>query len=354
MGMLRRSIKAINAQPEYATRLYQLLKKIDDPNRTSWLLTYFDLMPPSSVDAAKVEELLKVIESIEGQTGVWFETFEKFEAVDDKIFEKILAILVDRMERKKCVIRLWYDFFEKYAGRFSKNFDLLGKAYLQQQEIELHGDSTRDGLKLLVSIEPKFLTSYVDRMYVQNEEHKRNSQNQLGFVWDLGIDESLIEDAINSIVDANRYLGILEHPAGIFFFNLTDKQVEKAKPFILRYISKYSANAEKMNSIFDAIRHYLKPFHEQAFHHFLSHNHDVQFFKEIWWRGNGGGVHSGDVNFGELEQADWINILNSLERYPNQLDVLEIKSHVKKEIAWAIKRAESERQRKFANPEYPF
>jgi hypothetical protein len=43
-----------------------------------------------------------------------------------------------------------------------------------------------------------------------------------------------------------------------------------------------------------------------------------------------------------------------VEKYPNQLDVLPIKAHLKQEIAYAIKRAEGERQRKFANPEWPF
>lgn len=77
-------------------------------------------------------------------------------------------------------------------------------------------------------------------------------------------------------------------------------------------------------------------------------------FSKIWWRGNGGSVVSGDVNFGELEEADWMKVLNMVEKYPNHLDVLPIKAHVKQEIACAIKRAESERQRKFANPEWPF
>jgi hypothetical protein len=191
-------------------------------------------------------------------------------------------------------------------------------------------------------------------MYTKEDELRRDAYNHLNFVWDLSIPDSLIEQAINLVADGNHYYGISEHSVNTFFNNLTEEQSQRAKKFVLQYIAKYSHDEQKMNSIFDALRHRMKAFHEEAFLHFLDQNPNVDFFKKIWWRGNGGGVYSGDVNFGEIEQSDWMQILTMVEKSRNQLDVLNIKAYLKQEIAYAIKRAESERQRKFANPEWPF
>jgi len=345
---------SIASSEEGAKKLFPVLKAWNHPQRTAWLLMYFDMIPVTIIDAKMAEELLHVIDSIDTDTFIWFENFEKFETVDSQIFEKVLLKVVDKIEKSVCQIRFSHDFFQKYAGKFSGKFDLLGKAYLQQDEMQHHGDFTRRGLKQLVSMDPKFLLAYIDKMYVQREEHRQQTHNQLKFVWDLDVPDAIIEEAINMTVSTNLYIGILEHPVGIFFLNLTDTQEPKAKKFILQYITKYATDSEKMNAIFDAIRHYMKSFHEEAFHHFLSLNQDVEFFKEIWWRGNGGGVHSGEVNFGELEQADWLGVLASVEKYPNQLDVLPIKAYLKEKIARAIRWAEVERQRRFANPDWPF
>lgn len=353
-GPLHKSVKAIVSAEASAKKLLKVLKAWEHPQRTAWLLMYFDMIPAAMVNPEMAQELLGMIDSIDTDMFIWFETFEKFEAVDNKIFEKILVKVVDKIEKGTCLVRFSHDFFEKYAGKFVSKFDLLGKAYLQQEEIQHHGDIMRRGLKQLVSMDPKFLLAYVDKMYVQKDEHRRETHNQLNFTWDLNVPDGMIEEAVNMLVGANLYLGILEHPVGIFFLKLTETQEPKAKKFILQYITKYATDSEKMNAIFDAIRHYMKSFHEEAFHHFLSQNQDVNFFKEIWWRGNGGGVHSGDVNFGELEQADWMTILASVEKYPNQFDVLPIKGYLKEKIARAIKWAEVERQRRFANPDWPF
>ena len=77
----------------------------------------------------------------------------------------------------------------------------------------------------------------------------------------------------------------------------------------------------------------------------------MEDFAKIWWRGNGGTV-VGDVNLGEIEKSDWQRIYKMLENGKNQLELIPIKSRVRKEIDWAIKDAERERLRKFLNPNW--
>lgn len=354
IGQLYESIKAISETANKTQELFRTLRDWNHPNKMSWILTYFGCIPESFVTTQLAEELLQQVDEIDTDNYIVLEIFEKFESVDGKIFERILDKLVKKIENEKRTIRLSHDFFKKYASKFTGNIALLEKAYLQQEQIDHHSDLMREGLKEIVSIDPKFLRAYIDKAYCQREDLRRDSHNHLGFVWDMSIPDSLIEEAVNLVVESNTYHGIGEHSVGIFFINLTEPQSTRAKKFILHYITNHCSDTEKINSIFDAVRHYMKEFHEEAFLHFLSCNHDVEFFKKIWWRGNGGSVHSGDVNFGELEQADWVAILASVERYPNQLDVLQIRAYLKKEIAHAIKWAEAERQRRFANPDWPF
>jgi hypothetical protein len=354
IGPLYKSIKAICSIKDWSKELFKILIEWKHQSKIQWLFIYFECVPVPQIDGALVQALLRIVDEIDNDTHIWFESFENFEATDSRIFEKILQRVVTKIERDKINIRLSHNFFEKYSDRFQNNFELLGKAYLQQDEIDPHSDLLRHGLQKLILIDPKFLLTYIDKMYVQKEDYRSDSHNHLNFVWDLDIPDSLIEEAINLVVDGSHYFGISEHSVNIFFNNLTTDQLQRAKKFTLQYITKHANDEQKINSIFDAIRHRMKEFQEEAFLHFLDQNHEVDFFKKIWWRGNGGGVVSGDVNFGELEEADWIKVLKMVEKYPNQLDVLRIKAHLKQEIAYAIKRAEGERQRKFANPEWPF
>ena len=105
-----------------------------------------------------------------------------------------------------------------------------------------------------------------------------------------------------------------------------------------------------MNSIFDVIRHTLKEFFEEAFLHYLNLNTDIENFKKIWWRGNGGS-YSGEVIIGEIRAKDWQNILAMVDKSKNQLDLIPIKSYIKKQIGYELKSGEEERKRKFINPD---
>ena len=107
-----------------------------------------------------------------------------------------------------------------------------------------------------------------------------------------------------------------------------------------------------MNVIFDVIRHFINNSFENYMLLYLTFNTDVKTFERIYWRGNGGTVHSGDVNFGELEAADWKRIYYIVVKAENQLQLIPIKNYVKKQIEYSLKYAEEERKRKFANPDW--
>jgi hypothetical protein len=160
----------------------------------------------------------------------------------------------------------------------------------------------------------------------------------------------LVEQAALQMIENNYYFGILEHPIIIFFHNLNEEQKHKAKAFLLNFISKYNSEQEKMNPIFDVLRHTMKDFFEEAFLPYLSLNTEIENFKKIWWIGNGGS-YTGDVIIGEIQAKEWQNILAMVVKSTNQLDLITIKTYIKKQIEYELKSGEEERKRKFINPD---
>jgi hypothetical protein len=103
-----------------------------------------------------------------------------------------------------------------------------------------------------------------------------------------------------------------------------------------------------MNPVFNVLRHTFKEFFEEAFLHYLGLNTDIDNFKKIWWRGNGG-TYTGDVIIGEIHAREWQNILAMVVKSNNQLDLIPIKTYIKKQIEYELRSGEEERKRKFIN-----
>ncbi len=138
----------------------------------------------------------------------------------------------------------------------------------------------------------------------------------------------------------------------MFFNNLTDEQKNKAEKFVLSYITDHNKDAKRMNVIFDVLRHRMREFFDNAYTHYLSLNTDINTFKEIMWRGNGGSIQSADVLFGELEANDWRKLYETTERIANTSELIPIKAYLKRKINEGLSYANHERKMKFIDPHY--
>ncbi|HRO86136.1 MAG TPA: hypothetical protein PK110_15030 [Niabella sp.] len=376
---LHKLVKVIvNKSPQWALRLWNLLNNWKHEYKLYWQLSFFDYIPVELANNFYKTALLETIKSIDKGCYLQFESFEKFIPIksdkfkdkagrflmtlpiikniikykEKNIIEEILSIVYTKIEIQNLRINLSFHFFEKYSAMLADNFELLKKSYIQQEKkVSNHFDLQHAGLKALLQIKPTFLLEYIDSFYTDKEnQHNRNTHTQLPFVWDMEQCNELIEQAALQMIENNHYYGILEHPIIIFFYHLNDEQKIKAKAFLLGFISAYNADEKKMNPIFDVLRHTLKEFFEEAFLHYLSLNTDIENFKKIWWRGNGGS-YSGDVIIGEIHAKEWQNILEMVVTSKNQLDLIPIKTYIKRQIEYELKSGEEERKRKFINPD---
>lgn len=353
MNPLYKSLTTIEKKSaDWALKIWNVLKLWTNENQVYWKLTFFDCLPNEYANEFYKNELIDTFSSFTNHIGyLRFESVAKYLPIDTEIIHKALKIIVEKIETQNLRITLSYHFFEIYPQNITDDFPLLSKAYIQQEKISSHFDLERKGIKTLLEINQDFLFEYLRQFYTDSDWHNRNTHNHLPFVWDLENHEEIIEKAANLIIKHNPYFGIGEYSLSILFSHLSELQQQKAKDFIIKYIIKYNSDYKKMNATFDVIRTIFQDFFNTAFAHYLTLNTDLENFKEIYWRGNGG-MYSGDVIIGEVHARDWQNILSIVEQSKNQLDLIPIKAYIKKQTEYELKSGEEERKRKFINPDW--
>ena len=352
LNPLYKPVNAImQAGEDWIKRLWNLLSSWVHEYKVYWQLSFFDCLPQAFCDEYFRDELISTLNSVDVPISyLRFESIEKFLPVDKDIVQTALNIVVTKIENEKLAIRLSFHFFEKYS-KFVNDTALVGKAYIQQEKLSNLFDLERNGLKTIIEQDENFLFTYLSEFYTNKDWHNRNTHNHLPFLWDLENHSEIIKKAANLIVEHNPYFGIGEYSLNILFSHLSGAQKDRAKTFILDYISLYNTDTNKMNAIFDIVRHHFPDFFETAFLHYLSLNTDLGTFREIYWRGNGG-MYNGETIIGELHAKEWQNIMVFTEKAQNQLDLIPIKAYIKQQIAYELKSGEEERKRKFINPDW--
>jgi hypothetical protein len=353
MNPLYKSLTAIEMKsPEWALRLWTVLKSWKNENQVYWKLTFFDCLPSEFTDEYYKNELLETFSAFTNHIGyLRFESVAKYLPIDQEIIHKALKIIVEKIESQNLRITLSYHFFELYSKNITDDFQLLSKAYIQQEKISSHFDLERKGLKTLLEVNQEFLFEYLTQFYTDKDWHNRNTHNHLPFIWELENHEEIVEKAANLIIEHNPYFGIGDYSLSILFSHLAEPQQQKAKDFIIKYITKYNSDYKRMNAVFDVIRTIFQDLFDTTFIHYLSLNTDIELFEEICWRGNGGS-YSGDVIIGDIHARDWQKILSIVEQSKKQLELIPIKAYIKKQIEYELKSAEEERKRKFVNPDW--
>ncbi len=351
LSPLYKGIKIIVATSvDWALKLWELIKEWKHEYKLYWQLSFFDCLPSEFVNRFYTQELIESIKSLNVACYLQFDSFEKFSVIDNNIILNILEIVTKKIENEELRIKLSYHFFENYSEIIFPNFDLLSKAYLQQDEMDESFDYERDGLKLLIKLSPNFLLDFFKNIFSTNKKfnHKDISHNRLTFIWDLENQHLLIESVSNIILENSRSFGMSNHPLSIFFNNLTNEQKLKAKSFLFDYISKYCTYRNRMESIFSVIRNSMNDVFEESLLHYLDLNSNIEDFERIYWIGHGG-TYRGDVIVADIRTKDWENILSIVNKSKKSLELIEIKTFLKQQITFQIKSAEEERKRKFIN-----
>ncbi|MFZ2785075.1 MAG: hypothetical protein WAZ36_11825 [Sediminibacterium sp.] len=350
LGVLTRAVLSIsNSSPENARKLLSIFKAWNHSVKDFYLLTLFGVLKAEFIDRYFTHELLDAINNLSSSCYLSFEDFEKYEEFEPDIIEKILRIYLKKNTSGNLRLSISYNFFEKFAERLSSNIELLQQAYFAQESLDNHYDFGKAGLKEMIKISSPFLITYIEKHFPENSIESKDLDSSLSFVWELELSFETMEKVTDIVIKNSFNFG--EHDLNIFYKNLTDESREKVKAFLLKYAEKNINDDSRINALVSVIIHSLPDYFENFLMQFLSHNNDVEAFKRIAWIGNGG-VYSGDVVIGEINAAAWQKVLTVVDKFPEQLPMLPIKSYIKSVIGEEMKSAELERQRKFSNPKW--
>jgi hypothetical protein len=347
---LYKPIKLIIASENYCLKLWNTLKNWNHDYKIFWQLTFFEYLPVEFIDNAFINELIDTINSIDRKCCLYFDSFEKFESINEEILKEILVIVNKKNANDNLGISLQHNFFEKYTNKLKDNLDLICTAYLYEDKTSNHFDYERKGLQNIVELEPNFMVEYITLFYGNDDFINRDKHNNLTFIWDLN-NTKLVEELVEIVTSKKAHFGIGQDTLSIFFNHLNESQKNKAEKFISQFISKYNGDGNKMNAIFDIVRHSLSESFEKYLLLYLTFNTELKSFEKIHWIGHGVNFYSGDVIVGELEAANWNRIYDIIIKGENQLHLIPIKNYVKKRIEDSLKYAEEERKREFVKPD---
>lgn len=350
LGLFYKVIIAIsNKSEEWAKKLWELLNSWENDSQNNFKLCFLSNLPLEHINEYYKDELLITIKAINKHHYIDFDSFDKYIKFDKKLISHILEIIVDKIENENIQISLSWHFFEKYSKSFVDNFGLLSKAYIQQAKFDKHSDYDKAGLRTLIELNTEFLYKYLDIFY-NKELMTPDTDIDLSFIWELHNYHEIIMQSINQMIKNTVYLGIGEHSICVFFKSENQEIKTKAKKFILDYITTSNSDSIRMNAIIDVVRHKMNDFFEEAFLHYLNLNPDLDNFERIYWIGNGGEVHVNVDSIGEITAKKWQNIQSITNKSPKQLELIPIKTYLKKQIENYLRYGEAERKRKFLNP----
>ncbi|MDL2243496.1 hypothetical protein LJB84_01475 [Bacteroidales bacterium OttesenSCG-928-J19] len=342
----------VQSSQEWSNRLWETISNLHSANGQTWRIHFFNYLPNEYINEAYYNHLLKTIKSIKQCAYLYIECYVKFECIDNLVIKNILQIVSDKIASEDITITFSDHVFEDLIW-FEGDYALIKQSYFQQARCahQLSFDYHGKGFQAIFERFPRFLIDFSKEFYtVQTVIHKENNRN-LSFIWNSVENLGVIKKTCNLLIASQQYYGIGEHPIDIFFNHLDNPQKENATLFFEEYIRENQHNSHTLNILFGAIRHGLPHKFEYFLHYFLSINPDPELFKKIEWVENVG-VVSGHVIFGELYAGKWNKILDMVNKSPHTLEMIPIKTYLKKTISDHFKSAETERRHRFSMPDW--
>jgi len=326
-------------------KIWSIIDKKNYNNYSLWKLAFFDNLDDKAITKKHFEMFIQALKETKNAYISYFEKVSRFKKVEPKFFEIILSIIIES-NNNGGEIKIWMNFFEEHYDELGNDIELIKIAYLQQDSLQNHFDYQGKGFLKILKTDPNFLLEYVQIIQSNSRLSLSRENKKLGFVWEVDEIELPIKEVFNLCAKDEPYFGILNHYCNAFFDGISEEFKRKAELFLIQYAKENNSDYQRMNIVVDIVRGSMKQLFDKILLQQISLNQDIEIFSRIWWRGNGG-TYSGDVIIGDIEATDWRNILSIVEKNKTGLEYILIKNHIKKNIEYALKSGDRERQRRF-------
>lgn len=333
---------------EKINRIWNVIQTQNFKYKIQWKLTFYDFIDDSLLKPEYVNSIINTIIEIQEPNTIHFDRLQRFLMFDSNLFKKILQIIVNKNESKGIQLKVWMDFFSEHFDKLGNDFELIKKAYLQQDKLSDHFDYEGKGFLNILEKDKSFLFEYIESNYSEHSFGFNGNHRNFNFIWKVENIESELNRIFDFIIENDVYLGIGigEHDFNCFFKNLQIDFHEKAKNFLIKYCKQNYLESNKMNLVVDIIRHSMRELFDEILLLYISLNQDKEAFSKIYWRGNGG-TYIGEVIIGDIEAAEWKNILNIVEKSNLGIKLLPIKQYLNDRVRYSLESGDMERQRRF-------
>lgn len=330
--------------------IWKLIQASEFNLKTFWELSFYENMQELFIKESHIESLKHTIKTHKSNGTLYIKRLEKYLQINSNLFKEILEIIVERNEKEIGSVLVWMSFFEDHFNQLGDDMKLIEKSYLQQLVRQNHFDYQKKGLLRILSFDKLFLVDYVNELYKNKKDFgSLDDDQELNIVWQVDGVEHELQTIFDLANEKEPYYGIGEHFCNSFFWNLPLEHKQRAKSFLINYVKENYLYPDKINIVVDIARHAFKESFNDLLLEYLTLTQDKDLFSKIYWRGNGSGVVSGDVNFGDLEAADWKNIQSIVEQSTVGFKLLPIKRYIINEIDNALRYADWERKNRFVS-----
>jgi hypothetical protein len=336
-----------------ANQIWEIIQGKEFDLKELWELSFYDNIDDTLINKDFVLSLVKTITKMSNPNTIHFDRLERFLTVEPNLFQIILRIITEKNEKENTRLQVWMDLFSEHIENLGDDIELIKKAYIQQNLIQNHFDYEGKGFMKILEINKNFLVEFVESLYSTSDRYSLvGDHNDMSYIWNIeNIEETLIQ-VFDLIIKKGLYLGIREHYCNVFFRNPKEKgQKKRADNFIRQYVNDNNHDYKKMEIILDLIRHSRKELFEEIFSLFISLNQDKEIFGRLMWRGNGG-IYSGDIIIGDIQAAEWRNLLEIANKSDVGIKLIPIKNYINEQIESCLRSGDRERQRKFLRKDY--
>lgn len=328
--------------------LWNIITEEKYQHQASWELSYFYYLDDSLINNSYIKKLINSIRKINERTYIYFEYLHKFLRIDSTIFHKLINIITEKDESENIEIIVQTDFLEESLELLNNDLELVKKLFIQQSKIHRLYDYNGKIFLNILQQDTSFLADYTDYFYKDANNKNSGNNKKLKLIWQIKDIESSLSKTLDHFASKESYLiAVGTHDCNVFFENIDILHRERAATFLRKYCIDNYENPDRMNLLINIVRQSFKELFEQIILLFLTFTQDVKLFEQIYWIGNGGTVVTGNVIFGDINAAEWRNILSIVGRSSLGISLLPIKRHINDKIDHHLEYGEWERKKSF-------
>lgn len=328
---------------EKVHKFWDIIQQSNLPNKDHWKLALFNYLNDRLVNKNWLALLLDTIHNIKAPLHIFFPNITKYLLLKPDLLQVILDNIVSRNEEEEAFIQISGDLFKKHFVSLGSDLALIKKAYIQQNTKANYFDYDGSILLQILKKDASFLLELIKYLCLVSK--LGSDANKWDLVWEVSGIEAILSEVFDFIECQDIYFGI-EHFCNSFFKRIDNNKRPVAKQFLMDYCRRNYTNVGRINMVVDITRNSMKELYEDVMLLFLSLNQEVEAFRQINWLDTGG-TYSGDTIIGDVQAAEWRNLLTIVEKSNAGISLMPIKSYINKMIDMYLKSAEGDRKRKF-------